>query len=308
MHDDLSWLGPLLALTSSCTWALGSTAFSSIARRHAPHVINFQRAVISVLLIFISCLGVFGWHGLRDQLTVVPLNDHIWIFLSVLGSYAFGDVLFLHASTRIGISSALCIASLYPLWAFLAGVLSGRTPFVAQHALGLILVVVGTIGVIRSGAQKKTDLNHNPKEHLLGVILAFATSLLWATNSFAIARTSAGLSPWAINLTRLGMGLILIPLVGWFMTHKASKGFHLFLDATSLKKYWWAFVLEGYIGSSCFVYGLMHTPLALGVALTSLAPVISLPFSVAFGLEKPKLGKALAVIVVVAGMIVLVQA
>jgi drug/metabolite transporter (DMT)-like permease len=67
----------------------------------------------------------------------------------------------------------------------------------------------------------------------------------------------------------------------------------------------WAFVIEGFGGSLFYLYGLSHSRLAVGAVLTSLAPVVSVPVAVAFGLERFSLARTAGVTMVVLGIILL---
>jgi len=65
-------------------------------------------------------------------------------------------------------------------------------------------------------------------------------------------------------------------------------------------------LLEAFVGSSLFVYGLAHTDLAVGATLSSLAPLLSVPFALFYGEERWSPPRFAAVTATVAGVIILI--
>jgi drug/metabolite transporter (DMT)-like permease len=63
---------------------------------------------------------------------------------------------------------------------------------------------------------------------------------------------------------------------------------------------------EACVGSSLFVYGLSHTDLAVGATLSSLAPLMSVPFALFYREERWSLSRFVAVAATVAGIVILV--
>jgi len=67
-------------------------------------------------------------------------------------------------------------------------------------------------------------------------------------------------------------------------------------------------IAEACVGSSLFVYGLAHTDLAVGATLSSLAPLMSVPFALFYREERWSPPRFAAVTATVAGVIVLIVA
>ena len=63
-----------------------------------------------------------------------------WLGLSVLCAYGFADNVFFAAARRVGVTTALAIASSYPLWAALAGTLWRGERFGLVRAAGTAAV------------------------------------------------------------------------------------------------------------------------------------------------------------------------
>ena len=65
-------------------------------------------------------------------------------------------------------------------------------------------------------------------------------------------------------------------------------------------------VLDAIFGSIFFVYGLANTDLAVGATLSSLSPLISVPFAIALGEERWSAPRAIAITATVGGIVLLV--
>lgn len=231
-----------------------------------------------------------------------------WLLLSVTGSYVVGDALFLSSARLLGVPVALAIASTYPLWSAFAGWAFLGQRVAPAGLAGVVLVVAGVVTVVRKrsersgegGAEAPAAPRPGPGA---GVALAFATSLFWALNTFAIARGGSGLPVAAVNSFRMGFAVALIPLARLILR---GRGTPLLVPAGEVRRSWPYFVLESVGGTALFVVGLTHSPLAVAAALTSLAPVLSVPFALVIGRERLGAGVVAGIAVVTAGIVLLV--
>ena len=224
-----------------------------------------------------------------------------WLLLSVVGSYVVGDALFLASARILGVPVALAIASAYPLWSAFAGWAFLGQRVAPTGLAGVALVVAGVVTVVR----RQEGAGEAPARggHATGVALAFATSLFWALNTFAIARGGAGLPVAAVNTFRMGFAVALIPLGRALLRGRSTP---LLVPAREVRRAWPYFILESVGGTALFVVGLTHSPLAVAAALTSLAPVLSVPFAVVIGRERLGARVVGGIALVTAGIVLLV--
>ena len=295
--------GPLCAFLASCTWALGATTYANLSSRFSGPAINFCRSLVSLPLF---CLALFLLSG-ADASVFLGLTQYspqtwAWFLASTLGSFILGDTLFLFSTRSLGVPAALAIASTYPVWSALAGWLFLGNPFHPLMALAVLLVVGGTILVILEGKRHSREAQLPAKKYWLAVLLAFATSLCWALNAFALSVASQGVPPLLANITRALIALSLCPLLGLALHGKSFR----FVPARDLSAVIWVVVLEAFGGSFFFLYGISHSTLATGATLSSLAPVIALALAWMLGRKKIPLASALAIATVVLGIVLLV--
>lgn len=293
-------LGPLAALASSVTWAYSSTRYAQASRDVGSSRVNLARAICVVPIYLVVTLLQLGG-GAFDGVTTPKVG---WLFASVLCSYAIADNLFFTAARRLGISTALSIASTYPLWAAVVGAIFGGEPFGPTRAFGTLLCVGGVIALVRLGPMSKASRAAGTphRTDVLGVVLAFIASILWAGNSISVKHGAVGLSVWQANAIRYTIALVLLcGQVAFARTPPARKA--------PIAGWLWlvpAILTDALCGSIFYVYGLSHTDLAVGSTLSSLAPLISVPVAIAVGEEHWSGPRFFAVATTTAGVVVLI--
>ncbi len=293
-------IGALAALASSFTWAFASTRYAQASRGAGSVRVNLARAVIVFPIYAAVSLAVFS----RGAFAAVSAPKVAWLAASVLCSYGFADNLFFAASRRIGVSTALAICSTYPLWATLAGVALGGERF-GWIRLGGTLLCVGGVAALILLAPASLGGGRGGRRDLLGLALSVVTSLLWALNTVAIKRGGAGVSAWEANAIRYGIALVFL------FASLAATGFAPGPGGGRAPSGGWRSIVpavfaDALVGSMCFVYGLTHTDIAVGATLTSLAPLISVPFAILLGEERWSAARTAAIAATVAGVVVLV--
>lgn len=303
--------GPLAAFLSSCAWAIGVAAYARLSAVFPAAAINTTRALIALPVFLLWSTLELG--GLPAALTAVGSVDRthqLWLLASIVTSYALGDVIFLRAANLLGISAALAIASIFPLWAALAGVLFRGEALTPLRFAGVLAVVAGTIAVIVSARATAAPRVSGRSAIVPGVALAVLASLFWAANSVTLAEGVEGLSVAVASTCRMGWALLLCPLFG-FATPRAlgAAGVSrtLVVPWPALKPVLWAFVIEGVLGTFLFTYGLRQGPLAVAAPLSSLAPVVAVPVAVLSGTERFSLAKTAGILVVAAGIFLLLR-
>lgn len=295
------FMGPIFAFLSSVTWAIGSAQYSRMTEKYSAFQVNFTRVVFALpLFILTAFIMGGGWQGGVDLYQALETKHFAWFTLSVFASYAFGDVLFLWSTQSIGVPSALAIASSYPILTSLLGVIFKGEHILFHQWIGLFLAVAGIVTVILSNSQKSSA---QQKMKTKGVLLALATAICWAINGYTVANGGQDLNPAVANTVRMGLTIFVVLILCPLIEKKSAS----LLPKKMLFTNAWVFVIEAFGGSMFFVYGLSHSSLVLGITLSSLAPVISVPIAVALRLEKFSITRTFAIIVVAAGLALLLS-
>jgi drug/metabolite transporter (DMT)-like permease len=300
----MTFFGPLCAFASSVTWALGSNGYAYLTKRYSAFSVNLTRTFFALPLFIILTFALSGgWDAWVASFEEIKMNHVGWLALSMFASYGFGDALFYWSAQYLPISSALAIASCYPLWTTLIGKIFLDEQLPIYKYLGVVLTVVGLIVVILNGKEKNT-VTTSKKHSTWGALLAFGASVMWMLNSFSVAQGTRGINVLTGNVVRMSIGMIFCTVLTFF--YSKNEGRKL-LPTKEVKAWSWLFFLEGFGGSLLFTYGLSHSPLAVGTALAALAPVIAPPVAWVMGYEKPSLWRTLGVVLVVLGVLLLVS-
>lgn len=290
-------LGPLGAFGASVTWAYATARYARASRDVGSVRINQARALVAFPTFAVGGLAL---HGL-DIFRGMTWQTVAWLLSSIIGSYVLGDSVFLTAARRAGVTTALSIASTYPLWAALLGVFLAGEPFGLKRSVGTGLSVLGVIWLVRlSGVVRESD--RLTRRDAGGLFLSFVTSLLWAMNSICVKKGSVGFDVFQVNTLRFGVALGLLSLQTLRPSARAlpsspSGGWAPVIPAL---------VADAFFGSLFYVYGLSHTDLAVGATLSSLAPLISVPVAIAAGEETWSGQRLAAVVATVSGIAILV--
>lgn len=301
-------IGPLSAFLSSCTWAFGSTRYAQLSVQYSPFAVNATRGLIALPLFIIAALLEWAFNGFPS---VIITASHIgWFFVSMISSYGLGDVFFLWSTRGLGVPGALAIASCYPLFATLGGViLQGVTPTFGQ-IIGLIITVAGIVLVIVSrhngnldASRKESDGHAQSKSNVvLSTFFAVLTSLFWGLNSYSLFHIGSEVSPFTGNVIRMTFAIVIANGVRLILSPKAPA----FLPVHQVKQDCKLIGMEAFGGSMFFAYGLAHSPLVAGVTLTGLAPLIAVLIAWVKKTEPMSLHKAIGVMLSVIGVLLLI--
>jgi drug/metabolite transporter (DMT)-like permease len=296
--------GALAALASAAIWGFASTRYALVSRTLGSARVNLARAT-TVMPIF---LVATAWSTRGHLLAGVDGTRAAWLALSVFCAYAFADSVFFSAARRVGVTTAMAIASVYPLWATIAGALWRGEPFGLARAAGAALCLGGVIALILLAPRAAHEVPHAGSDRhasRIGIALALLTSLLWAGNTVATKLGGTGLFAWQANFVRFAFAWPVLAATSLAMPRPS-------LDAAEARRGYLALVpvslAEACVGSSLFVYGLAHTDLAVGATLSSLAPLMSVPFALLYREERWSPSRFLGVLATVAGIVVLISA
>lgn len=312
MDSTTGSLGALAAFTASVTWAFASARYARLSESAGAVRVNLLRALTAAAL----WLGALGVTEGASALAAVDAKHSLLLIGSITCSYAVGDAVFYAAATRAGLSVALAIATVYPLWAALYGAVFHGEAFGALRVLGLLGCVAGIGALLAQTHRSRLGAQGGA---MLGIGLAFLTSLFWAGNAVCLKLGAEGLSLYQANSVRFAFGALLLiaqlPFKRRLRSERAvgsgsvpepgAERMSMWLLARRL---WLPLLADTGVGSISFAYGITHTDLALGATLSSLSPLVALPIAAAMGSERVTLGKVLAVSITVGGVVLLVAA
>lgn len=291
--------GEFVALLSALLWAMASVLLAMGARRLHALPLNLIRCIVSTCF-FWALLPFYG--GLK-ALSAIPPGAWLWMAVSVLGLLVVGDTLYFRSLDLAGVSWAMPVASINPLWAVLLAALFLDEPLTGTLLAGAVLVVVGIVLVTRTADPGTVERLASPHQRRTGLLLALAVSGLWGIGQVALKPATAGIHSVVANSVRqpMGMGMLLgLTLLSgrWRDLGRLERRSLLIILIAS-------FVGTG-IGTLLFIMAIQMAGAGRTAVLTSTAPIMALPFSVLWLKERPGRWTLVGTILTVIGIALVV--
>jgi len=229
-------LGEFAALLTALFWTVTSLSFESASHKIGSVAVNILRLVIG--FIFLSVYSLIR----RGLILPVDANSENWIWLSLSGlvGFVFGDLFLFKSYTIIGSRFSMLIMTLVPpITAFFSFIILGER-LTLFHYLGMTLTFSGIAMAIfsRNDKGEKLSLKIAPKGILyalggavgqaLGLVLSkygmkdydpfAATQIRIIAGIFGYALLVTALSRWTsiVKATYNGQGMILTSVGAFF--------------------------------------------------------------------------------------------
>ena len=295
MHFFESHLGEFAALLTALFWTVTSLAFESASHKIGSVAVNIIRLVIG--FVFLSVFSLI-WRGLILP-TDATFENWIWLSLSGLVGFVFGDLFLFKSYTIIGSRFSMLIMTLVPpITAFISFLILGER-LTLFHYLGMTLTFTGIVMAIfgRAGKGEKLSLKLAP----IGILYAFGGAI---GQSLGLVLSKFGLKdldPFAATQIRIMAGIfgytvLVTVLVRWNNVTKAVRNKEGML-LTSLGAFFGPF-----LGVSFSLIAVKYTEAGIASTIMALVPVfIILPAVVMFK-QKVTLAEMLGAIVSVTGV------
>ena len=288
-----SRIGEITALIAAFCWTITGLSFESAGKKVGSLAVNFITLVFG--FIFISTYTYFA----RGHLFPVDATIQNWTFLSLSGIVGFflGDFFLFRAYVELGTRiSLLIMASSPPLTAIL-GYLFLKEAISPLGIIGMIITILGISIVILSGDKSdgKIKFNHSIK----GIGYAFLGAIGQSLGTIFSKFGMNGYNPFAATQIRIIAGFI-----SFFILFIYLNKWGDLKEAFKNKKAIWLIALGSVFGSflgvSMQLTSLQYTTAGITATITSITPVIIIPFSIILFKEKitPKeiLGAVLSVV------------
>jgi len=262
--------GELAALATAIFWTATALSFEAATKRIGSFTVNILRLLFA--LVFLTIFNYF----LRGQAFPVDATSHAWIWLTVSGliGFVFGDYLLFHSYTIIGSRIAMLIMTLVPPMTALIGWLALGEKMSALHIFGMFLTVAG-IGMAifyRPVNQKKIRFSYPVKGILfaLGGTVGQAVGLVLSKygmqsyNAFAASqiRVIAGVIGFAILILALGK------------TGLVRKGI---TDRKGMKYTTIGSFFGPFLGVSFSLLAVKYTETGIASTIMSIVPILIIP-------------------------------
>jgi drug/metabolite transporter (DMT)-like permease len=292
-----SHLGEFAALATAFFWTVTSLSFESASRKVGSLSVNIIRLVIGL-----AFLSVFN---LIRRGMILPadasLNNWIWLTLSGLVGFVFGDLFLFKSYTIIGSRFSMLIMTLVPpVTTFFSWIILGEK-LKLVHFLGMTLTFSGIAMAIfsRNGKGEKLSLKLAPKGILFAVGGAVGQAL-----GLVLSKLGMGdYDPFAATQIRViagitGFMILVTVLSRWkqiIIAARDSSG----MSAISLGAFFGPF-----LGVSFSLISVKYTEAGIAATIMALVPVFIIAPAVLLFKQKVTLPEIIGAIISVCGVAV----
>lgn len=264
-----SYTGELAALAVAFFWTITALAFEGATKRIGSLAVNITRLVFA--LVFLS---IFSWIY-RGMLLPTDATTHAWIWLGLSGlvGFVFGDYFLFHSYRLIGSRIAMLIMTFVPPVTALLGWLILGEKMTLQHLLGMTLTVSGIAMTIFS---KPNGKRIQLKYPLIGLVYAFFGVLGQAGGLVLSKYGMQDYSPFAstqirIIVAALGFGIIIA------FTGKAKSILQSLKNKKAFVGITIGSIFGPFLGVSFSLIAIQHTTTGIASTIMAIVPILIIP-------------------------------
>ena len=261
------YYGELAALATSIFWTVTALSFEFASKRVGSLAVNILRLILG--LAFISC---FTWIS-RGYLIPTDATSHQWIWLSLSGivGFTFGDYFLFKAFAVISSRIALLVMTLAPpLTAFIGWIWLGEVMNTKQViAMFIVILGIGMAIFSRGGEKKEWKIRYS----LSGLFFAFL-GMIGQAGGLVLSKYGMGeynaFASTQIRIIAGAIGFIIIILIlkKTFLVRKALK------DRPGMTGISTGAFFGPFLGVSFSLMAIKFTETGIAATLMSLSPIL----------------------------------
>jgi drug/metabolite transporter (DMT)-like permease len=274
----VSHLGEFAALTTACCWTVTALSFEAAGRRVGSLPLNWIRLVLG--FVFLTLFrSLFRGEAVPVS---APRSAWIWLSLSGLVGFVFGDLCLFKAFTLIGSRISMLIMALAPvLTAWLGWIFLGETLTLLNMA-GMALTIGGiALVVLERDGGRGFKLNH-PAE---GLLLALGGALGQAGGLILSKHGMGSYDAFASTQIRILAGLAGFSTLYFFMRVWPRIGDAL-QDRKAMRLMTLGAFFGPFLGVSFSLIAVQNTHAGIASTIMALVPVLIIAPAVLLYREK----------------------
>jgi uncharacterized membrane protein len=269
-------IGSVIGIIAAFLWAISTNVYKSQSDEATPLAITMLKTWMSLFVMTLLVMWPY-----RIAPFFVSINAIFYLATSVTIGLIIGDLAFLTAQERIGVSYAYPIASTYPIFTYIIAILFVDEVVLWTRFIGIFLAVGGVMLISRAQASSKDDEGLRNFDGV-GFLLALFAALCWSLGSVLLQVGVADVDPVDANFVRMifGAGIIAPLFLGSVRrgmpkpTRRATK---IILVAAFFGMAW---------GSLLYTFAVKMIGATVASVLGSISPLFALPISIFFLKEK----------------------
>ncbi len=313
--------GQLAALGTAGCWAVSTLAFDAACRRIGSLVVNILRLVFAFVLLALACQLI------RGRALPLDAGAHAWLWLGLSGlsGFAFGDLCLLRAYGFLGPRLAALMMSLAPPLTAAVGWLLLDERLSPRQLLGMVLTVAGiAIAIIERPPAPAAAAAPSRRDDAITAAPAPDGGGRWSPRRRRIAGVALGAGgalgqAGGLVLSKLGMGsynaiaatqirvvagiaayAVILLAVGWWPRVLASFADRPAIGHTAVGAFFGPF-----LGVSLSLFAVQRTLSGVAASLMATTPLLVIPAVVLLHGERVGWGGLAGTAVAVGGVALL---
>jgi len=291
-----TYSGEIAALLTAFFWTITALAFEVASKRVGSLAVNILRLGIALLF-----LSLFTWIY-RGYILPTDATQHAWIWLGLSGlvGFVFGDYFLFKSYTLISSRIAMLIMTFVPPVTVLLGWIVLGEQMTAQHLFGMTLTVGGIAITIfsKNNDENKYKLNYPVK----GILFAFFGVLGQAGGLVLSKYGMREYDPFAATQIRIIVGFI-----GFAAIIALTQNMGVVTKALHSNKAMSRILLGSFfgpfLGVSFSLVAIQHTNTGIASTLMAIVPILIIPPAALFLHQKVKLIDYIGAAISVGGVI-----
>ncbi len=282
--------GELSAISAALCWTISSILLKNETDKFDGLSINALNCTFAALVFPILSLTL----GKFDLVARIPALSLIYLVSSVLVGIGIGDTFFYTSLPLIGVSRALTISNIHPLFSATLALLLLHESLSWLAVGGVVLTVIG-IGLVSS----RPNEDSTSQSGWLNLGLPLLAAICWAASMTILRVGVQGIDNIAANTIRMPSAALVLTVLALHrgnVRHIGNYGWRP-LGTVAL-----ASLVGACAGSLFFLSALQKIELAKAATLASTSPLMALPLSALFLGEKITVKTILGTILSIAGI------
>ncbi len=299
-------LGQLAALGTAFCWAITSTSFEAAGRRVGSLQVNLTRMVVAFVIFSVYSLAITG------GLLPLHADRHVWIWLSLSGlvGFVFGDLFLFQAFVDVGARRAMLVySSVPPITALLGWLILGET-LTGTQVSGMTITVAGIITVVAArpvspSPRPSAVPRSRPDGHYLrGIWFAVLGSLGQALGLVLSRYGAPTFDAFAATQIRILSGLLGF-IVVFTVTRRWQRIAVTFRDGAAMRLITRGAFFGPFLGVSLGLFAAQRAGTGIAATLIATVPVILMVTAITVHRERVGLQETFGILMAVAGVAML---
>ncbi len=294
-------LGELAALMTAMFWTVTALMFEAASKRIGSLAVNLLRLIVGFCFL---CIFTYFYRG--HALPVdADLQTWLWLILSGLVGFVFGDLCLFQAFVVIGARISMLIMALAPpITALISWIVLGET-MTTWNFTGMVVTITGIAIVVltRDGEEDTRGIFGRLRFNfpVWGLLLAFGGAVGQAAGLVLSKYGMKDFDPFASSQIRVmagivGFSVIVTLMKQWREVSKATR-----LRKPMLQLSTGAF-FGPFLGVSFSLLAVQHANMGVASTLMAIVPVLIIAPSAIFNKERVTAREILGAIVAVIGV------